>query len=220
MVTDVQLMQLMPFHFSTKQPKSHIKERGVHMLRHSLIAVVILLVGALSGCTDRDSGTNPVALPDLSKPAVVLDASLTDTVFNYGGHLNGRQEVPPAATRAQGQVILQLDADTTVLHYKLIVANISNITQAHIHMAPAGTNGSVVAWLYPSGPPPQPIPGRFNGVLARGTITAANLVGPLLGQPLSALVNAMAAGNTYANVHTSQFPGGEIRGQISERVEE
>lgn len=190
------------------------------MLRYSLLAVIFVLFGVLSGCADRDAGTNPVTGPDLSKPAVALDASVTDTVYNYGGHLNGRQEVPPVQTRAQGQIILHLNADTTELHYKLIVANIANITQAHIHMAPAGTNGSVVAWLYPSGPPPQPIAGRFSGVLARGTITSANLVGPLLGQPLSALINAMAAGNTYANVHTSQFPGGEIRGQIQERVEE
>jgi hypothetical protein len=51
-------------------------------------------------------------------------------------------------------------------------------------------------------------------VLATGTITAADLVGPLAGQPLSALVDAMEAGETYVNVHTSQFPAGEIRGQI------
>ena len=67
--------------------------------------------------------------------------------------------------------------------------------------------------------------GRSSGVLARGTITAANLRGPLAGQPLSALIAQMRAGNTYVNVHTNDgvappdtgpgdFPGGEIRGQI------
>jgi hypothetical protein len=51
-------------------------------------------------------------------------------------------------------------------------------------------------------------------MFAKGTGTSANLVGPLLGQNLSDLVDAMIAGETYVNVHTSQYPGGEIRGLI------
>lgn len=132
----------------------------------------------------------------------------------FVAHMTGAQEVPPVSTQAVGQTILRLDASGTELHYRLIVANIRDVTQAHIHLAPEGQNGSVVAWLYPSGPPPQPIPGPFNGVLAVGTITEADLVGPLAGAPLSDLVAAMQAGGAYVNVHTSSFPGGEIRGQI------
>jgi hypothetical protein len=133
---------------------------------------------------------------------------------NFRAHLNGAQEVPPADTRAQGQAIFRLSKDGESLHYKLIVANIENVTMAHIHLAPAGVNGPVVAWLYPAGPPPQLIEGRFNGVLAEGVITAADLVGPLAGADLGDLVDEIVAGNTYVNVHTSQFPGGEVRGQI------
>jgi hypothetical protein len=117
-------------------------------------------------------------------------------------------------TRAQGQAVFQLSRDGTELSYRLIVANIQDVLMSHIHMAPAGTNGGVVVWLYPSGPPPQLIEGRVSGVLATGTITAADLTGALAGQPLSALVDAIRAGNTYVNVHTSAVPSGEIRGQI------
>jgi hypothetical protein len=133
---------------------------------------------------------------------------------NYQAHLSGGEEVPPAETRAQGQAMFQLSKDGTELHYKLIVANIENVRMAHIHLAPAGANGPVVVWLYPGGPPAQLIPGRFQGVLAEGVITSDNLVGPLLNEPLSALVNEMSAGNTYVNVHTDQYPAGEVRGQI------
>jgi hypothetical protein len=133
---------------------------------------------------------------------------------NFVAHLTGAEEVPPVETRAQGQAIFQLSKDGTEIRYKLIVANIENLRQAHIHLAPRGVNGPVVAWLYPSAPPAELIPGRFSGVLAEGTITAENLVGPLAGQSLADLVAAMQAGNTYVNVHTSAYPGGEVRGQI------
>jgi hypothetical protein len=94
------------------------------------------------------------------------------------------------------------------------VANIENVTQAHIHYGARGENGPVVVWLHPEGPPPELIPGRFSGVLATGTITADDLVGPLENQPLSALVDWMLAEETYVNIHTEQYPPGEIRGQI------
>lgn len=133
---------------------------------------------------------------------------------SFSTHLSGDEEVPPTETRAQGQAIFMLSKDGQTLYYKLIAANIENILQAHIHVAPEGVNGPIVAWLYPSAPPPVLIPDRFNGVLAQGAITAANLVGPFAGHPLSDLIAAMEAGNTYVNIHTTQYPGGEIRGQI------
>jgi hypothetical protein len=45
-------------------------------------------------------------------------------------------------------------------------------------------------------------------------ITSASLVGPMAGQTLDDLLEQMHADNTYVNVHTSQFPPGEVRGQI------
>lgn len=117
-------------------------------------------------------------------------------------------------TQGQGEATFQVSGDGTSISYKLTVRNVENITMAHIHLAPKGQNGEVVAWLYPSAPPPKEIPGRFDGTLAEGAIQAANLVGPLEGRPLSALIEAMQKGDTYVNVHTQQYPNGEIRGQI------
>ncbi len=146
--------------------------------------------------------------------SLIVGAGAQAQPLNFRAHLSGKEEVPPAATRAQGQAVFQLSKDGESMHFQLNVANIENILQAHIHVGEPGVNGPVVAFLYPSGPPPILIPGRFQGVLAAGVITSANLVGPLVGQTLQDLVQNMMDGNTYVNVHTSQFPGGEVRGQI------
>jgi len=141
---------------------------------------------------------------------------------NFITHLTGDEEVPVRETLAQGQAIFHLNANEDAITYKLIVADIHNVIAAHIHVGAVGVNGPVVAFL--AGPFP-PGGGRTDGVLAEGVITAANLTGPLTGNPLSALIDAMRAGNTYANVHTNDgidgvntgpgdFPGGEVRGQI------
>ena len=147
---------------------------------------------------------------------------------NWSDHANGSQEVPPRATQGQAQAIFHLSKDGSSLSYKVIASNIENVFMSHIHMAGPGVNGPIVVWLYPStAPMPGPFgAGRTNGVLAEGTITAANLVGPLAGHPLSDLVTAMSTGNAYVNLHTNDgvdgvdtgagdFPGGEIRADIT-----
>ena len=149
-----------------------------------------------------------------------IAAQADDT--NWTAHLSAAEEVPENASLARGQTVLKLSSDGTELDYRLIVANLDNPVAAHIHFGPEGVNGPVVAFLYG---PAAPGGGKTSGVIATGTITATDLVGPLAGQPLSALVDAIEAGNAYVNVHTNDgvapvtnepgdLPGGEIRGQI------
>jgi len=141
---------------------------------------------------------------------------------NFIAILTGDNEVPANDTLARGVAVFRLSDDGASLSYRLIVANIDNVVASHIHVAPAGVNGAVVAFL--AGPFPAG-GGRTDGVLAEGTITAASLVGPLAGQPFATLVAALNTGNAYVNVHTNDgvapvntgpgdFPGGEVRGQI------
>ncbi len=135
---------------------------------------------------------------------------------NFNTHLKGEQEKPtPVDTKAQGQANFKLSKDGTALQYKLIVANIVDVTQAHLHLiSNANGTGGVVVWLYPSAPPSQLLPGRTNGVLAEGVITDDDLVGALSGMSLDDLIEAIKANLVYVNVHTSQNPPGEIRGDI------
>jgi len=178
-----------------------------------LAALLVALV--MAGCGDSAIPTaqqdQDSVLSGLSEAAYVQNQSNN---HNFRTSLKGENEVPAVETRAQGQAIFQLSRDGSELSYKLIVANIENVTQAHIHLAPAGANGSVVAWLYPEGPPSQLIPDRFSGVLAEGVITDDDIVGETEVETLDDLIEQIRAGNAYVNVHTSQYPPGEIRGQI------
>lgn len=110
-------------------------------------------------------------------------------------HATGDEEVPARDTRAQGQAVFRVTAEGDVLSYKLIVANIENVLQSHIHLAPAGQNGGILVWLYPDAPPAQLIPGRTQGVLAEGEITADDLVGALAGMSLDALLSEIRGGS-------------------------
>jgi hypothetical protein len=154
-------------------------------------------------------------------------SALAASSKNFGTHLHGSHEVPARESQAQGQATFQVSEDGGEIRYKLNVANIENVFQAHIHLGPTEGTGPIVVWLYPSTDPVAGSlgGGRIQGRIAEGTITAANLVGPLAGQPLGVLIAAIEAGDTYVNVHTNDglaptntgagdFPAGEIRGQL------
>jgi hypothetical protein len=142
---------------------------------------------------------------------------------NFGAHLTGAEEVPANDSPSQGNAVLRLSADGTELDYRLLVANIEDVTQAHIHCGLPGQNGPVVVWLYPSAPPSLLIPGTSNGVLNTGTATSADVIA----RPASTacpdgvadfddVIEKLRTGGAYVNVHTVQFAPGEIRGQIGE----
>ena len=129
--------------------------------------------------------------------------------------LTGVQHVPPVETEAEGAAVFVVNMDGSV-DYALAVQDIENVNQAHIHLGEVGQSGNVVVWLYPSPDAQEPelIDGEFSGMLATGTFGEEHLTGPLEGESLDALLQAMTDEGAYVNVHTEQNPGGEIRGQI------
>ncbi|MFC0271792.1 CHRD domain-containing protein [Metabacillus herbersteinensis] len=124
--------------------------------------------------------------------------------------LKGSEEVPPVRTDAFGLAKFKVSSNERKIGFRLTVNNLSNFTQAHIHIGRKGVNGPVVAFLF--GPVDPDI--SVNKGVVEGIITAEDLVGPLKGKPLSNLIDLMRDGKTYVNAHTAQNPDGEIRGQI------
>ncbi|MBN1848134.1 MAG: CHRD domain-containing protein [Deltaproteobacteria bacterium] len=117
--------------------------------------------------------------------------------------------------RISAEAAFRPDEDELNLHYVVDVRNVADITMAHLHLGDMYKVNTAVLWLYPSGPPPKLIPGVFNGILAEGTVTAKDLLGPLRGQSLSALMREMRAGRIYVNLHTMEHPEGSICGVVS-----
>ncbi|MBJ6367773.1 CHRD domain-containing protein [Snuella sedimenti] len=143
---------------------------------------------------------------DSAKDAATLSIEKKDKL-HFNASLKGSNEVPANDSNATGEAIVSINKEETMIHFKLITANIENVTASHFHMAPAGSNGGVVVGLYSN--PNQPS-GPANGILAEGYITADDI-----GESgLSDLIDAMRAGNIYVNVHTTSHLGGEIRGQL------
>ncbi len=206
---------------------------------------LITAVSAVVACACSEGGA-PVQPSQYSAPLQVQSAQPDGIAKNHRTHLTGSEEVlavapgapTPADSQAQGQALFQIADDGLSFDYKLIASNIDNIIMAHIHCGPAGTNGGIIVWLYPSPTAGGPLAGgagRHDGVLAEGTIVSGT---PLHVRPVgssaacpggvSTFADVLAqirANNTYVNVHTSDgvlpantgpgdFPGGEIRGQL------
>ncbi|GAA3976828.1 CHRD domain-containing protein [Hymenobacter antarcticus] len=172
-------------------------------MKHTFLALSLLGVSVLTTGCESES-----VAPDLNVEAQTAAKVAPDR--NYKAHLTGDQQVPVVVTQAVGQAKYRLSDDGLALEYKVNLANLGSLTVAHLHLGAVGVNGRVIADLYPGGAPQL----NPTGPVLQGTITAANLVGPLSGRPLSALLAAIDAGNVYTNVHSQAYPAGEIRGQV------
>ena len=140
---------------------------------------------------------------------------------HFAASLSGYEEVPSVSTRASGSFRAALARDGRSISWRLTYRRLeTRALQAHIHFAERHVNGGVSVFLCSnlgsSANPAQACP-RRDGTL-RGTIRARDVIGPS-GQGIEPgrfreLVRAMRAGATYANVHSTRWPTGEIRGQI------
>ncbi len=159
----------------------------------------------------------------LSSSAIVFASS--ELKFEAG--LSGAQEVTDptggVVTDTTGTIEVEFDKALTNVKFRIDVSNGIGITQAHFHCASAGVNGPVVAFLFgPVDPPVDVGDGSIevtldnSDIISPDTIEACDV--PL--NNIASLAFAMRAGKIYANVHSTAFPAGVIRGQLLESKDE
>jgi len=133
------------------------------------------------------------------------------------------EEVPALSNTATGTFNMLIDFSDTSFSFQLSFAGVSGTgaTQSHIHIGQKGVNGGIMVFFCTNlgnsnslGAPSCP----ENGTVG-GTITAANVGTAAAAQGIAAgefaeVLKAIRAGTVYVNVHSSLFPGGEIRGQL------
>jgi len=149
--------------------------------------------------------------------AVSLSALLTlptvDQIYAvkriYDAPLSGENEVPPVQSSATGLAEFTPPVNDSI-KYRINITGISGATGAHIHSGQTGENGEVVADLLTS----MKVNDVSYGMTIRGNLSDSSLKGPMEGKTLEDLVAAMDSGQTYVNIHTTQHPDGEIRGQV------
>lgn len=158
-----------------------------------------------------------VALGTLCLLAAVGVAGAAGPEFE--AHLSRAQAVPAAGPGAVEDAVVHVRfaEDLSSLEVRLDIEGGANVLAAHFHCARAGATGPVAFGLF------EPGPLEFDGataagVLDNGAATGADCV-PTIGRPVTnvaALALAMRDGLIYVNVHTTDNPPGEVRGQLLE----
>ncbi|MFL6621049.1 MAG: CHRD domain-containing protein [Sulfurifustaceae bacterium] len=167
-----------------------------------------------------------IALSAIAVLPVSADDSARDHLV---AGLSGFNEVPTLSTPAQADFRARIKNNDTEIEYTLTYSNFpTNVAQSHIHLGRRAVNGGVMVFLCtnlgngPAGTPACPnnagADGTFSGTVT-GTLTAASVVGGAAAQGVVAgefdeVLAAIRAGATYANVHSAQFPAGEVRAQV------
>ena len=149
-------------------------------------------------------------------------ASADESAANMRAGLSGFNEVPPKATGGNGT--FKAKASNGAIDFTLTYSGLTTPAfMAHFHFAERGVNGGIFIWLCgkPGTPAHQACPpgNTSKPETVTGRITAADIQA-VPDQNVSAMdmetaLRIIEAGDAYVNVHTSNFPAGEIRGQVS-----
>jgi hypothetical protein len=176
------------------------------MTRRTRLTAVVITIGAAVAATTVAS-------------SAAAGANHNNTVQ---ARLSGFHEDPlTLSTTGGGSFRAQINSDAQQITYRLSYSGLEGtVTQSHIHLGNASQSGGISVFLCsnlgngPAGTQACPAaPATITG-----TITPADVIGPT-GQGITAgqfdeLVAAIRAGATYVNVHSTLYPGGEIRDQL------
>lgn len=135
--------------------------------------------------------------------------------------LQGYQEVPAVSTTGSGELRLRVHPGSQMIEYELTYSGLQgNVLQSHIHFAQRGVNGGIAVFLCtnlgngPAGTQACPQEGTITGTITPASVVAGAAAQGIAAGEFEELLEALRSGVTYVNVHSSLWPGGEIRGQI------
>ena len=166
--------------------------------------------------------------------ALALLVAVSGVVAAQGGFklirelLTGYEEVAPVSTTGGGEFRAVINKDESAIQWVLSYSDLEGaVQQSHIHFGQAGVNGGISVFLCtnlgngPAGTQPCPAPpATISGTIVAADVspnipaTAAARTQGLNTGEIDELIAAMRAGATYVNVHSTAWPGGEIRSQI------
>ena len=140
---------------------------------------------------------------------------------NFRARLRGGNEEEPVVTETRGKVKLKFDDELTRIRFRIKLRDGIRVTQAHLHCAPEGENGPIVAFLAGFHDLGWDVNGNW---IRKTTLTDDNIIPDVTPSAtclddidtIADLFDAMLDGNIYVNVHTVANPGGEVRGQVEE----
>ncbi len=146
----------------------------------------------------------------------VATAASDDDVTILTASLRGANEVPAINSNGTASFRAVIHEDGSITFTETFSGLSSNAILSHIHFGEIHVAGGVMIWLCGGGGQPA-CPAATSGTIS-GSITAANVTGPTsqgitAGDLVSAL-RAIRQGAGYVNLHSVNFTGGEVRGQV------
>jgi hypothetical protein len=156
------------------------------------------------------------AVPLFVSPAIAQQQNPQTPRHEFRAELRGATEVPLTLSGASATLQLTISDDDSSVHFVLQYQGVvAPVTASHIHIGQPNVNGGVTVFFCGGGGRPDCPP---EAATIEGDFTAADVIGlpaqTLDPNDLAAVLSAIRAGETYANLHTMTSPGGEIRGQI------
>ena len=171
----------------------------------------------------QSTAVSPLA--SLAGIAILLAAGNASANDDFETQLKSYAEVPSVSSTASGRFKASVERKSASIRYELSYRNLQGeVRQAHIHLGQKGVNGAIMVFLCqtatnpdPTGLAPQCVQsGSVQGVLQAANVGAAAAAQGIAAMEFEEMVDAIRAGVTYVNVHSSTFPGGELRGQLRE----
>ena len=156
----------------------------------------------------------------VAAPSAVTVRAESDDATTFRARLTGFGEVPPKLVDGNGKFTGTLSADGTSISWTLTWTGLTGPAQvAHIHFGPPQNTGTPVVYFCGGGGRPACPDGPGHSGSLTGTWTAADVVAVpsqnVTAGDFAGLVKILRVHLGYANVHTTLFSGGEIRGQVS-----